>query len=79
MDRIFAALDVCDLFVSIGTSGLVYPAAGFVEAARVTGRAHSVELNLEPSDRHSAFAERIYGPASDVVPSYVEALLSEVG
>ncbi len=79
MDRIFAALEACDLFVSIGTSGAVYPAAGFVEAARATGRAHSVELNLEPSDRHSAFAERIYGPASDVVPSYVEALLSEAG
>ncbi len=79
MDRIFAALEACDLFVSIGTSGAVYPAAGFVEAARATGRAHSVELNLEPSDRHSAFAERIYGPAGDVVPSYVEGLLSEAG
>ena len=79
MERIFAALEACDLFVSIGTSGAVYPAAGFVEAVRSSGRAHSVELNLEPSDRHSAFAERIYGPASEAVPSFVERLLSEPG
>ena len=79
MERIFAALEACDLFVSIGTSGAVYPAAGFVEAARATGRAHSVELNLEPSERHSVFAERIYGPASGVVPSFVERLLSDGG
>ena len=77
MERIHAALEDCDLFVSIGTSGAVYPAAGFVEAARAGGRAHSVELNLEPSDRHSAFAERIYGPASDVVPRFVERVLSD--
>ncbi|MDJ0943858.1 MAG: NAD-dependent protein deacylase [Kiloniellales bacterium] len=77
MERIYTALEACDLFLSIGTSGAVYPAAGFVEAARATGRAHSVELNLEPSERHSAFAERVYGPAGEVVPSYVARLLSE--
>jgi NAD-dependent deacetylase len=72
--RIQEALAVCDLFVAIGTSGIVYPAAGFVEEARSAG-AHTVELNLEPSEGHSRFGERVYGPASEVVPAFVEDLL----
>jgi NAD-dependent deacetylase len=72
--RIQEALAVCDLFVSIGTSGIVYPAAGFVEEARSAG-AHTVELNLEPSEGHSRFAERVYGPATEIVPALVEDLL----
>ena len=75
MDRIYEALGACDLFVSIGTSGTVYPAAGFVMEARAAG-AHSVELNLEPSEGASLFAEAIYGPATEVVPAFVERLLS---
>jgi NAD-dependent deacetylase len=75
MERIYAALDRCDLFISIGTSGQVYPAAGFVAEVRRAGRAHTVELNLEESDGHSLFAERIYGPATAVVPAYVARLL----
>ena len=78
MDRIGLALEECDLFLSIGTSGNVYPAAGFVASVRTAGRAHTVELNLEPSEGHSLFAEQIYGRASEVVPDYVEALLLEV-
>jgi NAD-dependent protein deacetylase/lipoamidase len=74
MDRIYDALAACDLFVSIGTSGAVYPAAGFVAEARAAG-AHAVELNLEPSDGASHFAEAFYGPATEVVPAYVERLL----
>jgi NAD-dependent deacetylase len=74
MDRIYEALGACDLFISIGTSGAVYPAAGFVAEARAAG-AHTVELNLEPSDGASHFAEAIYGPATEVVPAYVERLL----
>jgi NAD-dependent deacetylase len=74
MDRIYGALAACDLFVSIGTSGAVYPAAGFVAEARGSG-AHTVELNLEPSDGASHFAEAIYGPATEVVPAYVASLL----
>ncbi len=77
MDRIFEALGRCDLFLSIGTSGNVYPAAGFVQEAREVGRAHTVELNLEPSEGFSLFEERIYGPATEVVPAYVEKLLRE--
>jgi len=75
MERIERALYDCDLFVSIGTSGNVYPAAGFVTAAR-RARAHTVELNLEPSLGQSSFAEHHYGPATEVVPAFVERLLA---
>ena len=74
MDRIASALADCDLFISIGTSGNVYPAAGFVSGAIEAG-AHTVELNLEPSDTASYFAERHHGKATEIVPAYVEALL----
>lgn len=75
MDRIHEALAGCRLFLSIGTSGNVYPAAGFVAEARKAARAHTVELNLEPSEGASLFHEAIYGPASAVVPGYVATLL----
>ncbi|MDP1832017.1 MAG: NAD-dependent protein deacylase [Geothrix sp.] len=73
MDRIYQALDRCDLFVAIGTSGHVYPAAGFVEA--VGPGARTVELNLEPSLVASAFHERRTGPATELVPAFVDELL----
>jgi NAD-dependent deacetylase len=75
MDRIEAALASCDLFVSIGTSGNVYPAAGFVEQANAAG-AHTVELNLEPSEGYSSFGEAIYGRATEIVPEFVRQLLA---
>jgi NAD-dependent protein deacetylase/lipoamidase len=78
MDLIYDALGHCGLFVSIGTSGNVYPAASFVQEARMRG-AHTVELNLEPSDGASLFIERFYGPASRLVPQYVERLLAARG
>ncbi|MDR2883576.1 MAG: NAD-dependent protein deacylase [Deferribacteraceae bacterium] len=74
MDEISFALAGCDLFISIGTSGAVYPAAGFVQVARGAG-AHTVELNLERSEGASLFHERIYGKATEVVPKYVKELL----
>jgi NAD-dependent deacetylase len=74
MDRIFDALAHCALFVSIGTSGNVYPAAGFVSEARANG-AHTVELNLEPSEGATLFAEKIYGAATQAVPAFVERVL----
>lgn len=74
MEEITAALVSCDLFISIGTSGNVYPAAGFVAQARAS-RAHTVELNLEPSEGVSMFAEAIHGKATEVVPTYVDRLL----
>ncbi len=75
MDRIDSALAACDLFLSIGTSGNVYPAAGYVSEVRRRGRAHTAELNLEPSEGATLFAECIHGPATEVVPAYVDKLL----
>jgi len=74
MDEIYQALATADYFIAIGTSGHVYPAAGFVHEARLQG-AHTVELNLEPSQVGSEFEEKFYGLASEVVPEYVERLL----
>ena len=77
MEEIYEALSDADLFISIGTSGNVYPAAGFVQEARMHG-AHTIELNLEPSEGATQFAEKRYGPASEIVPAYVEELLGGV-
>ena len=77
MERIYQALARCDRFISIGTSGNVYPAAGFVEEANRHG-AHTVELNLEPSQRLTAFAEHKHGLATELVPAYVEALITSL-
>jgi NAD-dependent deacetylase len=74
MDEIADLIAAADLFLSIGTSGNVYPAAGFVADARAHG-VHTVELNLEPSEGVSLFAEAIHGHATKVVPDYVERLL----
>lgn len=74
MDSIHRALMACDLFLSIGTSGAVYPAAGFVELAR-HARARTLELNLEPSAGSTLFHESWLGPAATLVPAWVEEML----
>ncbi len=76
MEAIMAALAKCDLFVSIGTSGTVYPAAGFVAIARQAG-AETVELNLEPSNGVSLFHRAMHGKATVIVPTFVEKLLTD--
>jgi NAD-dependent deacetylase len=76
MDDIFDALVVSDLFVSIGTSGAVYPAAGFVQTARSAG-IRTCEINLDPSENAHVFDERRYGPATELVPAWVDEVLSE--
>lgn len=78
MGRIYQAIEACDLFVSIGTSGAVYPAAGFVQEARAVG-ARSLELNLEPSEGSRLFHETRLGPASVLVPKWVDEVLSPAG
>lgn len=78
MERIYAALTRCALFVSIGTSGNVYPAAGFVAEARSHG-ARTLELNLEPSAGASLFAESRLGPATEIVPAWVAEMLAGAG
>lgn len=74
MERIYAALAECDLFVSIGTSGAVYPAAGFVQEARAQGAA-TLELNLEPSEGSHYFEQSRHGPAGQLVPEWVDEVL----
>ncbi|HEX6142944.1 MAG TPA: Sir2 family NAD+-dependent deacetylase [Geminicoccaceae bacterium] len=76
MERIGAALGASDLFVSIGTSGNVYPAAGFVEEVRAHGRARSIEINLEPPAHNRRFDEHRQGRAGDLVPPLVRELLT---
>lgn len=75
MEQIGAAIAGCDLFVSIGTSGAVYPAAGFVEWARDAGAA-TLELNLDPSAGTPMFDEARHGPATVLVPAWVETMLA---
>ena len=74
MERIDEALQGCDLFVSIGTSGAVYPAAGFVQTARYVG-AQTLEMNLEPSLGSMMFNESRFGRAGELVPQWVDELL----
>ncbi len=76
MADIEQALRTCDLFVAIGTSGNVYPAASFFQTAKYYG-AHTVELNLEPSTTGSLFDEQHYGPATEVVPEFFSAFLQQ--
>ena len=76
MGDIYSALEEADLFISIGTSGVVYPAAGFVHDAKMHG-AHTIEINLEPSAVESEFVEKRYGKASIEVPKLVSELLFE--
>ncbi|MCI5044196.1 MAG: NAD-dependent deacylase [Aquisalinus sp.] len=77
MDEIAEAIANADQFVSIGTSGSVYPAAGFVGEARSLG-IPCMEINLEPSENAYLFDAAFYGPAAEQVPLWVERLLSSV-
>jgi NAD-dependent deacetylase len=75
MDRIYDALRRADMFVSIGTSGAVYPAAGFVRDARELG-VRTLELNLERSQGSAWFDETRHGPATELVPTWVDEMLA---
>jgi NAD-dependent deacetylase len=78
MERIDRALMDADLFVSIGTSGNVYPAAGFVQTARYVG-ARTLEMNLDPSLGSYLFDESRTGKAGELVPLWVEEMLNDRG
>ena len=77
MERIGEALERCGLFVAVGTSGNVYPAAGFVRG--VGEMAYTLELNLEPSLVTDGFFEHRQGPATVRVPELVRELLAGIG
>lgn len=76
MERIYGALEGCGMFVAIGTSGHVYPAAGFVEAVQAGSK--TLEINLEPSLVASAFREHRIGRAGEQVPAWVDELLDSI-
>jgi len=78
MEEIEEALSGCSIFVSIGTSGNVYPAAGFAASARSAG-AKVIEINKEPSLNARCFHDSRYGPASETVPAWVREYLDEQG
>ena len=75
MEHIYSVLASCDLFISIGTSGNVYPAAGFVQIANQAG-AKTLEINLEESEVASNFDEAIYGKAGEILPEWVGEFLA---
>ena len=74
MDEIYAALTACDLFIAVGTSGFVYPAAGFVDIAVHAG-AYAIEVNLDETERSPAFHEKRTGPAGKILPLLVDELI----
>jgi len=76
LEAIWDRIAGCDMFVAVGTSGAVYPAAGFVTDARHRG-AQTLEINLEPSDNAGFFDDSLLGPASETVPRWVAGLLGE--
>lgn len=75
MNRIYNALSSCGLFMSIGTSGNVYPASGFVSDVRQNGLGRTIELNLEPSEGIQMFDEARHGPATRIVPDFIDKLI----
>ena len=78
MEEASDAIMAADLFVSIGTSGSVYPAAGFVSEARALS-IPAVELNLEPSENATLFTDSYYGPATQIVPEWADEMLDQIG
>jgi NAD-dependent deacetylase len=77
MDRINEALQACDLFIVIGTSAQVYPAAGFIASVRYLNRAHTVELNLDSTQCSQRFHESKLGRATQLVPEFIKDILKD--
>lgn len=76
MDKVEELLRKCDLFISIGTSGVVYPAAGFVQTAKYYG-ADTIEFTLEPTANNYLFDKHIYGKAGNTFPKFVDELINK--
>lgn len=77
MDKVEELLRKCDLFVSIGTSGVVYPAAGFVQTAKMFG-ADTYEFNMEETSNNYLFDKHIFGPAGTTLPKFVDELINSI-
>lgn len=78
MDKITNALENCDLFIAIGTSGVVYPAAYFVTIAKTTSRAITIEFNTQMTEVSEQFDEKITGPSGVCLPDLVSTLKSKL-
>ena len=74
MDKVDSLLRTCDLFLSIGTSGVVFPAAAFVQIAKING-AHTIEFNLEPTSNNYYFDQHIFGKAGTTLPAFIDELI----
>lgn len=74
MDKVDRLLSECDLFLSIGTSGVVFPAASFVQIAKYNN-AKTYEFNLEPTSNNYFFDHHIYGPAGTTLPAFVDEMI----
>ena len=77
MNKVDIILKSCDLFISVGTSGVVYPAAGFVQIVKMFG-ADTVEMNMETTSNNKMFDKHIYGPAGSTLPTFVKELCAEI-
>jgi len=77
MNKVDTILKSCDLFISVGTSGVVYPAAGFVQIVKMFG-ADTVEMNMETTSNNKMFDKHIYGPAGSTLPTFVKELCAEI-
>lgn len=77
MDKVDTILRTCDLFVSVGTSGVVYPAAGFVQIAKYYG-ADTIEFTLDMTANNYLFDRHVYGKAGETLPPYVEELIKSL-
>ena len=76
MDKVDSLLQNCDLFISVGTSGVVFPAAAFVQIAKQNG-AETWEFNLETTSNNYYFDHHIFGPAGTTLPRFVDSLITE--
>lgn len=76
MDEVERLLRSCDLFLSVGTSGIVFPAAAFVQTAKYDG-ADTCEFTLEPTANNFYFDRHIYGPAGQTLPPFVDKLITD--
>lgn len=77
MDEVDTLLRKCDLFLSVGTSGVVFPAAAFVQTAKYYG-AQTFEFNLEPTSNNFYFDKHIFGPAGTTLPAFVDEMIKEI-
>ena len=78
LPKIFTELDICDYFLSIGTSGNVYPAGGFAQHVQMRGNTKLIEFNVGSSEISHMFTDKHVGPATQTVPDFVESLLTKI-